>query len=318
LSCTYFNEDFIGTNKWWLKEVKGATILDNFLLFILKIIYLGLKFLLKIVLGREGANSLCIKQGIFHFNDFLYKSVNFLRLDNMVLLKINVPKYDYKICCPLNKEDFIIVTKHEDEIIELFTPKKGDVVVDIGAHMGRYTIISSKRVGQHGKVIAIEAHPDNFEMLNRNIKLNKLTNVIPLKYAIHSELMNIKLYTYREESSSTGHNSIMFNHLSTKYKEKFVEVDANTLDHVLQLNGIIEVNWIKIDAEGAEFEVLKGAIDILSKSKDIALLIEVHFQEFYKPIVEFLNLYNFKIEFEKTYENGEKHIIARKSSSLTI
>jgi FkbM family methyltransferase len=318
LSCTYFDEDFIGTNKWWLKEVKGATILDNFLLFILKIIYLGLKFLLKIVLGREGANSLCIKQGIFHFNGFLYKSVNFLRLDNMVLLKINVPKYDYKIYFPLNKEDFIIVTKHEDEIIELFTPKKGDVVVDIGAHMGRYTIISSKRVGENGKVIAIEAHPDNFEMLNRNIKLNKLTNVIPLKYAIHSELMNIKLYTYREESSSTGHNSIMFNHLSTKYKEKFVEVDANTLDHVLQLNGIIEVNWIKIDAEGAEFEVLKGATDILSKSKDIALLIEVHFQEFYKPIVEFLNLYNFKIEFEKTYENGEKHIIARKSSSLTI
>jgi FkbM family methyltransferase len=313
LSCTYFDEDFIGTNKWWLKEVKGATILDNFLLFILKIIYLGLKFLLKIVLGREGANSLCIKQGIFHFNGFLYKSVNFLRLDNMVLLKINVPKYDYKIYFPLNKEDFIIVTKHEDEIIELFTPKKGDVVVDIGAHMGRYTIISSKRVGENGKVIAIEAHPDNFEMLNRNIKLNKLTNVIPLKYAIHSELMNIKLYTYREESSSTGHNSIMFNHLSTKYKEKFVEVDANTLDHVLQLNGIIEVNWIKIDAEGAEFEVLKGATDILSKSKDIALLIEVHGKDNYKPIVEFLKMYNFKIEFEKTYDREEKHILVRKS-----
>jgi FkbM family methyltransferase len=310
--------DFIGTNRWWLKEVKGATILDNFLLFILKIIYLGLKFLLKIVLGRERANSLCIKQGVFYFNDFLYKSINFLRLDNLVLLKINVPKYDYKIYCPSNKEDFIIVTKHEDEIIERFNPKQGDVVVDVGAHIGRYTIISSKRVGPYGKVIAIEAHPGNFEMLNRNIKLNKLTNAIALKYAIHSKLTNIKLYMYREESSSTGHNSIMFNHLSTKYKEKFVEVNANTLDHVLQLNGIREVNWIKIDVEGAEFELLKGATNILSKSKDISLLIEVHFQEYYKPILEFLNFYNFKIEFEKTYENGEKHIIMRKSSTLTV
>jgi FkbM family methyltransferase len=318
LSCTYFNDDFIGTNKWWLKEVKGATVLDNFLLFILKIIYLGLKFLLKIVLGRERANSLCIKQGVFHFNDFLYKSINFLRLDNLVLIKINVPKYDYKIYCPPNKEDFIIVTKHEDEMIERFNPKQGDVVVDVGAHIGRYTIISSKRVGPYGKVIAIEAHPGNFEMLNRNIKLNKLTNAVALKYAIHSKLTKIKLYTYREESSSTGHNSIMFNHLSTKYKEKFVEVNANTLDHVLQLNGIGEVNWIKIDLEGAEFELLKGATDILSKSKDIALLIEVHFQEYYKPILEFLSVYNFKIEFEKTYQNGEKHIIVRKSSSLTI
>jgi FkbM family methyltransferase len=318
VSCTYFNDDFIGTNRWWLKEVKGATILDNFLLFILKIIYLGLKFLLKIVLGRERANSLCIKQGVFYFNDFLYKSINFLRLDNLVLLKINVPKYDYKIYCPSNKEDFIIVTKHEDEIIERFNPKQGDVVVDVGAHIGRYTIISSKRVGPHGKVIAIEAHPGNFEMLNRNIQLNKLTNAIALKYAIHSKLTNIKLYTYREESSSTGHNSIMFNHLSIKYKEKFVEVNANTLDHVLQLNGIREVNWIKIDVEGAEFELLKGATNILSKSKDISLLIEVHFQEYYKPILEFLNFYNFKIEFDKTYENGEKHIIMRKSSSLTV
>jgi FkbM family methyltransferase len=318
VSCIYFNDDFIGTNRWWLKEVKGATILDNFLLFILKIIYLGLKFLLKIVLGRKRANSLCIKQGVFYFNEFLYKSINFLKLDNLVLLKINVPKYDYKIYCPPNKEDFIIVTKHEDEIIERFNPKQGDLVVDVGAHIGRYTIISSKRVGPYGKVIAIEAHPGNFEMLNRNIKLNKLTNAIALKYAIHSKLTNINLYTYREESSSTGHNSIMFNHLSTKYKEKFVEVSANTLDHVLQLNGIKEVNWIKIDVEGAEFELLKGATNILSKSEDIALLIEVHFQEYYKPILEFLNFYNFKIEFEKTYENGEKHIIVRKSSSLTI
>jgi Methyltransferase FkbM domain len=86
----------------------------------------------------------------------------------------------------------------------------------------------------------------------------------------------------------------------------------------LQLNGIRDVNWIKIDVEGAEFELLKGATNILSKNKDIALLIEVHFQEYYKPILEFLNLYNFKIEFEETYENGEKHIIVRKSSSLTI
>ena len=62
---------------------------------------------------------------------------------------------------------------------------------------------------------------------------------------------------------------------------KFIEVNANTLDNLLlqpQQNGInhADINWIKIDVEGAEFEVLKGATSILSKSKDIALLIEVH------------------------------------------
>jgi FkbM family methyltransferase len=64
------------------------------------------------------------------------------------------------------------MTRHEDVIIEYFRPKEGDMVVDIGAHIGRYTIIASKRVGANGKVIAIEANPSNFEMLKRNIQLN--------------------------------------------------------------------------------------------------------------------------------------------------
>jgi hypothetical protein len=99
------------------------------------------------------------------------------------------------------------------------------------------------------------------------------------------------------------------------YTNKYVEASANTLDYFLQLKEITDVNWIKIDVEGAEFEVLKGATNVLSKSKDIALLIEVHGPDNYRPILEFLRLYNFKIEFEKTYESGEKHIILRKSGS---
>jgi Methyltransferase FkbM domain len=92
-----------------------------------------------------------------------------------------------------------------------------------------------------------------------------------------------------------------------------VETNASTLDHVLQQNGIAEVNWIKIDVEGAEYEVLKGAANILSKSKDIALLIEVHGFDNYKPIVEFLKSYDLEIEFETGNEEVDwKHIIVRK------
>ncbi|HEX2231431.1 MAG TPA: FkbM family methyltransferase, partial [Nitrososphaeraceae archaeon] len=200
-----------------------------------------------------------------------------------------------------------------------FSPKQGDIVVDIGAAFGFYTIISSKRVGTNGKVLAIEAHPSNFEMLNRNIKLNQLTNVIPLNYAVYSKETKIKLYLPDEESGYTMHHSIMSNYVFTKYKDKtkdkFVEVSANTLDYFLQLKGITDVNWIKIDVEGAEFEVLKGAHNVLSNSKNISLLIEVHGKDTYEPIIKSLRSYNFKIDFEKTYENGEKHIIALKDRS---
>ena len=301
---------------WFLKNSEGITIFDKCILFVLKIIYLGLRIVLRLVLGKKRRDRLYVGRGL-DFGVFWYKSFKFLRPGNSSLLKFRVPKYNYEFYCRVNKDDFKIMTIHEDEIIEHFTPKQGDIVVDIGAHIGLYTIISSKRVGTNGKVIAIEADPGNFEMLNRNIKLNQLTNVIALNYAVYSKETKIKLYLPSGESGFTKYNTIVSDWANNE--DKFVEVNANTLDYLLQLNQIREeeVNWIKIDVEGAEFEVLKGATNVLSKSKDIALLMELHGPpNVYRPKVqEFLNLYNFKIELEKSYdENGSMHIIVQKST----
>src|SRR5215211_4925295 len=302
-----------GLNSWLLKETKGVRTLDKGILYFLKIAYLSLRILLRVALGRRRRDRIFIERG-FDFNTFLYKVFKVLGIGNSMLLRIHVPKYDYKFYCRINnREDLVFMTNHEEDIIEHFTPKEGDIVVDIGAHMGRYTIIGSKRVGANGKVVAIEAHPGNFEMLNRNIELNRLTNVIPLNYAVYSKDTKIKLYLPEVESGYTIYNTIMYNRARTE--DKFVEVNANTLDYLLQLKGIMDINWVKIDVEGAEFEVLKGASNVLSKSKDIALLIEVHGKDTYEPIIESLRSYNFKIDFEKTYENGEKHIIALKDRS---
>jgi FkbM family methyltransferase len=302
---------------WFIKNSEGMTIFDKCILFFLKIIYLGLRILLRLALGKKRRDRFYVKRGL-DFGVFWYKTFKFLRPGNSTLLKFKVPKYDYEFYCRINKDDFKIMTIHEDDIIKRFTPKEGDIVIDIGAHIGLYTIISSKRVGANGKVVAIEAHPGNFEMLNSNIKLNQLTNVIPLNYAVHSKETKVKLYLPSGESGFTKYNTIMPNWINAQ--EKFVEVNANTLDYLLQLNEIRqeEVNWIKIDVEGAEFEVLKGATNVLSKSKDIAILMELHGPpHVYRPKVEeFVNLYNFKIEFEKSYEeNGSMHIIMQKSAS---
>jgi FkbM family methyltransferase len=326
------------TTSWLFKEPEEGIFipLDKMALIILKIIYLTSRILLRVALGKKRSGKL-YSEGRFNifFNDyfsaslylyiFFYKVIKFLRLDDsrFKLMKISVPKYNYKLYCRLNTNDF---TTHENEIIEHFCPKEGDVVVDIGAHIGRYTIISSKRVGPNGKVIAIEANPENYEMLKKNIQLNGLTNVTALNYAINSkeEESRLKLYLPGEEVGYTIYNTIMTNR-ANPIEDKFVEVDAATLDNLLllqqqQQNGIghEQVNWIKIDVEGAEFEVLKGATNVLSKSKDIALLIEVHNlhdgTNHYKDIIEFLSFYEFKIEFEKTHESGERHIILRKAT----
>jgi FkbM family methyltransferase len=242
----------------------------------------------------------------------LDKAIKFLGIDNL-LLKINMPKYGYQAYCRTedNFNDFVVMTQHEHDLIECFSPKEGDVVVDIGAHIGLYTIISSKRVGPNGKVIAIEAHPGNFQMLNHNIKLNRLNNVIPFNYIAYSKEMDLVLAEYARMLGG-----------DVKDRHRTAAIHVNTLDNLLQQNGINEVNWMKIDVEGAELEVLRGAHNILSKSEDISVLIEIHgISHLYKPTMEILNLYNFKIEFEKTFEEyrrqnmrGAKNVLLRKSS----
>src|ERR671914_1772482 len=309
--------EYAGSNNWWLKEVKGARVFDKFVLGLLKAIYRGTRFSLRLILGRKRTNRIYQKRNI-NFKDFLYSSTRIMRVSKKLLLEIHVPNHDYRIHCPLNKEDFIVMTKHEAEIIGLFRPKEGDTVVDVGAHMGRYTITSSKSVGQHGRVIAVEAHPYNFRILYNNLRLNKLQNVSALNCAVYSKKARLKLYLPDEELGYTMHHSLMTNYLVSKYSKeierKSMEVEADTLDNLLKVRGINEVNWIKIDVEGAEYEVLKGAKEILSASKDISILVEVHGKDTYGPTTELLRSNNFNIEFEKTYDNGEKHVLARKIS----
>jgi FkbM family methyltransferase len=192
-----------------------------------------------------------------------------------------------------------------------FTPKAGDTVIDIGAHIGRYTITSSKQVGKSGKVVAIEADPDNFQLLKRNIALNNLTNVLPLNYAVFSTRTRMKLY---EQSASAKYNSLMLARAAES--KNYVEVNADTLDNILKQSGVNQVNWIKIDVEGAEFEVLKGSTEMLS-GENVSLFVEIHNIEdprHYDKVVDFLKYYNYEITFEQRYEgSGESHVIFRKN-----
>src|SRR5215211_3000966 len=304
----------------WLKKSEGIAISDKILIFSIKIFYIIIRIVPRLILGKKRRNRLFEKRELYFESLWskIYKYIGINKKKNFKLRKFKMLKYNYEFYCRSNNDDFHMMTTHENDIIEHnFTPKEGDIVIDVGAHIGPYTLKASKRVGLNGKVIAIEADPGNFDILNRNIQLNKLTNVIALNYAAYSKEDKIRLYLLQDESSWTKYNTVMTDRAGNE--KKFVEVKANTLDYLLQSIGIKheQVNWIKIDVEGAEFDVLKGAKDILSKSKDISLLIEIHNlttnnTTLYEPIKEFLNSYNFKIEYENVVYTGERHIIARK------
>jgi hypothetical protein len=93
----------------------------------------------------------------------------------------------------------------------------------------------------------------------------------------------------------------------------FLEVEANTLDNILNENNVQRVNWIKIDVEGAELEVLKGTSTVLEANKSITLVIEIHGREIYPQVIEFLKAHDLQIIYEKSNEKGDwRHVIAKK------
>ncbi len=293
-------------------------LVDAFTLPILKFSYITLRLLLRVLLGRQRRNKIHFLRKFWLENNSpsYLLMVRLRRLfhrskDDANLLKIHVPRDHYQYFCRIGKGDFL--PGHESHIVGRFTPKEGDTVIDIGAHIGRYTITSSKQVGKTGKVVAIEADPDNFQLLKRNIALNNLTNVLPLNYAVFSTRTRMKLY---EQSASAKYNSLM---LARAAKTKnYVEVNADTLDNILKLNEVNQVNWIKIDVEGAEFEVLKGSTETLS-GENVSLFVEIHNIEdpsHYDNIVDFLKYHNYEITFEQRYEgSGESHVIFRKKNN---
>jgi FkbM family methyltransferase len=315
----------------WLFEgpvantIPSLYTLDKVMNLLIKIIYIILRILFIITLGKKRRENSQFYRKFgsrvnvnfsFYLFIFFYKVIDILRLGNPSLIKIYVPKYKYKIYCPATVDDFVNMTTREQEIIEHFNPKKNDTVIDIGAHLGRYSLISAKRVDKDGKVISIEANPLVLERLKKNLELNELTNTTSLNYAVYSEKTKIKLFFPKEGLKNTIYNTIISDRSINS--ERFIEVNADTLDNLLDLNDIKQesVNWIKIDVEGAELEVLKGASNVLSKSRDISILIEIHNlgngKTLYQPIMDLLNNYNFKKEFEKIHSTGERHLIVSK------
>src|SRR5215208_5981053 len=342
-----FPSNYNQSNYSWnslLENSSGLTLKDKLSFSILKTYYRGQRLKARglrkahRVLGDKNRQNLPSPSKIA-FMDLMAK---FVDKDSMI---VEVPKYGYKSYCRTwkNFNDLMIMTVHEDDLLQLFCPTKGDVVVDVGAYLGRYTLTSSNLVGISGKVVAIEGDPSHYEMLDKNLKLNKVSNVTAINCMVGSKDMHLivdseeeyltvsskDMHTYYSEDNYLRMESkdIHTNYQDDSHRE-FDEtgkaqignttVYLNTLDNLLiKEHGISEVNWMKIDVEGAELEVLKGAHNILSNSKRIKLLIEIHdTNKLYKPIVEILNSHNFKIIFEKDGPDDRipsKHIIAEKN-----
>jgi FkbM family methyltransferase len=150
--------------------------------------------------------------------------------------------------------------------------KPGMTVLDIGAHHGLYTLLASKRVGGNGKVIAFEPSPRERKQLRRNLRVNFCSNVRLESYALGKERSQTDLYVV--EGGEDGCNSLRPPVVNAKTKP--VRVDVTPLDEAAPRLGVTKVDFIKLDVEGAELDVLAGGLNFLQTTKRPVFLVEVY------------------------------------------
>jgi FkbM family methyltransferase len=154
---------------------------------------------------------------------------------------------------------------YETELI-LRQAKDCNVVIDVGANIGYYTILLAKKIGNNGKVFAFEPDSTNFSILEKNIKANKLKNVVSIKAAVSNK--NGAHYLYKSEDNLGDHK--LSPPQSSFKKEKVLKEKIRTIrldDYFKKLEQ--KINLIKIDTQGWEPEVFLGAKKIIGKDKPI-------------------------------------------------
>ncbi|MBX2895004.1 MAG: FkbM family methyltransferase [Cyclobacteriaceae bacterium] len=187
---------------------------------------------------------------------FKLKSGEFLKIRNMDKLGLTL----------INGESF------EDEAREFImnNVKEGMVVLDIGANIGYYTIKISSIVGATGKVLAFEPNPAMIEELRDNTELNKVNNVKIFPVALSDKRGELPFCL--PQKGNEAHGSLKQNR--TFKSVETINVPAITLDELLEKENINKVDFIKIDVEGGEYEVLRGASKLLSSKHKPVIIFE--------------------------------------------
>jgi len=145
----------------------------------------------------------------------------------------------------------------------------GMTVVDIGAHAGLYTMIASKLVGDRGRVVAFEPSPRERERLHRHLGLNRCGNVTIEPVALGDHTGEATLFVV--QNGETGCNSL---HPGDVGDTRPVTVELRRLDDYLARGEITRVDVVKMDIEGAELSVLRGA-ENLFRTRRPTLLCEI-------------------------------------------
>jgi len=144
--------------------------------------------------------------------------------------------------------------------------QRGDIVIDIGANIGYFTLLFSRLVKPSGKVFAFEPEPANFSLLKKNIEVNGYKNVTLIQKAVSNKNELIKLYLSQDNE---GDHRIY----ESDGNRDFIEIESVCLDEYFR-NMEDKINFVKMDIQGAEGTTIQGMKNILNRNDNLNMITE--------------------------------------------
>jgi FkbM family methyltransferase len=172
--------------------------------------------------------------------------------------------------------------------------KPGDVVYDIGANVGSYTILGAVLVGSSGRVFAFEPVPENVRYLREHVRLNALTQVEIFEAAVSDRNGTVRFEANPDRV------------LGRINPDGQLVVKSVVLDELLKSGGLLPPNCLKIDVEGGETGVLRGAREILEKVRPV-VFVATHGPEVHRACTDLLGAARYSVA---TIGNAKDELLA--------
>lgn len=207
---------------------------------------------------KGAAKVLFIIRGLFRNNSSIYECYKRLRLklDEDVL---------YQWWYAINYSSFDVI-----KLMERYL-SPGSTMMDVGANIGFVSLNAARIVGSGGRVVAVDPQKQVLERLNENIALNNFTNITVVPCALSAE-PGAAVFNAATDAGLSRLDNLNQNHYGMNLMEKY-QVQKTTLDCLVDahFDGVAP-DVIKIDVEGHEYQVLKGAARTLAQKKSVVIM----------------------------------------------
>ena len=178
-----------------------------------------------------------------------------------------------------------------------FEVKNNDVIIDVGAHIGLFSLLISKQC-MSGKIFCFEPIKENFDLIISNLELNKITNVFAINMAASADSGTVTIYLNEDQAGHSMH----------QMSSKKIRTKSISLENIFETNSIEKCDFLKIDCEGEEYSILSALPD-LYYNRIKKIFIEYHMADvkpqLLKDLISRLHLLAFKtIQTETTSSMG--------------